>query len=315
MRRALALCSLMIVAVGCEGQPAITYSSAPPTAVAGSWSFDNDPPGNLPPGVESFSGSWTVRPESDAPSKPNALCQVGNAEFPAAALSSNVYGDVTVTARFKPISGQTDQAAGIIFRVQDKDNYYILRANALEANVNLYKYASGRRSGIKDGSGKVSAGQWQELRLEIVGDRMKGYLDQQLVVEAVDSTYKAGRVGLWTKAESVTCFDDVRVTPKGAAVTSSALPSDAFDPTKPLVQLAEHFYTPALITVKVGTTVTWRNVGQQVHDVNANDGSFHSGNLEPGGTFTYTFTKAGHFKYYCIPHAGDGMTGEVVAEE
>lgn len=310
---------MSMLLVGCEGQPAVTYSSAPPSSASGSWNFDNDPPGSLPSGAESFGGSWTVRPESDAPSKPNALCQVGNAEFPALALSSAVYGDVTIILRFKPISGKTDQAAGIIFRVQDKDNYYILRANALEANVNLYKYAGGRRSGIKDGSAKVAAGQWQELRLEIVGDRMRGYLDQQLVVEAADSTYTAGRVGLWTKADSVTCFDDVRVTPKGAAVTSSSLPSSSLpsatpDETKPLVQLAEHFYTPALITVKVGATVTWRNVGQQVHDVNAYDGSFHSGNLEPGGTFTYTFTKAGDFKYYCIPHAGDGMTGEVVVE-
>ena len=97
--------------------------------------------------------------------------------------------------------------------VQDKDNYYILRANALEANVNLYKYAGGQRSGIKDGGAKVVAGQWQELRLEIVGDRLRGSLNGQLVVEATDSTYKAGRVGLWTKADSVTCFDDVVVTP------------------------------------------------------------------------------------------------------
>jgi plastocyanin len=311
---ALVLCLIAVFVVGCEGKPAVIYTSPPPTATSGSWTFDSDPPGSVPSGAEAFSGNWTVRPESDAPSKPNALCQVGNAEFPALALSGVVYGDVTIAVRFKPISGRADQAAGIIFRVQDRDNYYILRANALEANVNLYKYAGGRRSGIKDGRGKVAAGQWQELRLEIVGDRMKGYVDQQLVVEATDATYKAGRVGLWTKADSVTCFDDVRATPEGTAVTSASLPRATLDPTKPLVQLAEHFYTPALITVKVGTTVTWRNVGQQVHDVNAEDGAFHSGNLEPGGTFTYTFNRAGHFKYYCIPHAGDGMTGEVVVE-
>ncbi|MDP9251511.1 MAG: DUF1080 domain-containing protein, partial [Chloroflexota bacterium] len=90
---------------------------------------------------------------------------------------------------------------------------YILRANALEGNVNLYKYAGGQRSGIKDGGAKVTAGQWQELRLQISGDRLRGFLNGQLVVEATDGTYKAGRVGLWTKADSVTCFDDVVVTP------------------------------------------------------------------------------------------------------
>lgn len=124
-----------------------------------------------------------------------------------------MYGDLTVTVRFKPIFGKVDQAAGIISRVQDKDNYYIIRANVLETNVNLYKYAGGRRSGIKDGSAKVAHGQWQELRLEVSGDRLRGFLNGQLVVEATDATYKAGRVGLWTKADSVTCFDDVVVTP------------------------------------------------------------------------------------------------------
>lgn len=203
----------MIVALACEGKAAITYESPPPSASPVSWTFDGDAPGGVPVGVEIFSGSWVVRAEADAPSKPNALCQVASAEFPALALGRSAYGDVTVTLRFKPISGKTDQAAGIIARVQDGNNYYILRANALEANVNLYKYAGGQRSGIKDGGANVVAGQWQELRLEVSGDRMRGLLNGQLVVEATDGTYRAGRVGLWTKADSVTCFDDVVVSP------------------------------------------------------------------------------------------------------
>ncbi len=205
--------ALVIVASGCEGKAAITYQSPPPSAASRSWTFDADAAGGVPAAAEVFSGSWVVRAEPDAPSKPNVLCQVGNAEFPAIALGPTAYGDVTVTLRFKPISGSTDQAAGIIVRVQDRNNYYILRANALEANVNLYKYAGGLRSGMKDGVARVAAGQWQELRLEVTGDRLRGSLNGQLVVEATDTTYKAGRVGLWTKADSVTCFDDVAVTP------------------------------------------------------------------------------------------------------
>ena len=99
-------------------------------------------------------------------------------------------------------------------------------------------------------------------------------------------------------------------TPSAVTVPSPATP----DATKPLIQLAEHFYTPAQLTTKVGTTVTWRNVGQQTHDVNASDGSFHSGSLGPGQTFSYTFRKPGRFRYYCNPHEGDGMIGEVVVE-
>lgn len=205
--------ALVVLLSACEGTPAFKYQSPPPGAAPGSWNFDGDATGSAPAGAEIFSGSWVVRAEPDAPSKPNALCQEGNAEFPAIALGPGVYGDLTITIRFKPISGKVDQAAGIISRIQDKDNYYIIRANVLETNVNLYKYAGGRRSGIKDGSAKVAQGQWQELRLEVSGDKLRGFLNGQLVVEANDGTYKAGRVGLWTKADSVTCFDDVVVTP------------------------------------------------------------------------------------------------------
>lgn len=205
--------AVVLTVSACEGTPAVKYQSPPPSAAAASWNFDGDTAGGLPAGAELFSGNWVVRAEADAPSKPNALCQVGESEFPAIALGTAVYGDLTVTMRFKPISGRVDQAAGIISRVQDKDNYYIIRANVLETNVNLYKYAGGRRSGIKDGSVKVAQGQWQELKLEVSADKLRGFLNGQLVVEASDATYKAGRVGLWTKADSVTCFDDVVVTP------------------------------------------------------------------------------------------------------
>ena len=107
--------------------------------------------------------------------------------------------------------------------------------------------------------------------------------------------------------------------PSGAATAAPAIravttPQATAHEASPTVELAEHFYSPSPITVKAGATVTWRNVGVQTHDVNADDGSFKSGNLEPGDSFSYTFTTPGRFKYFCIPHAGDGMTGEVVVE-
>jgi hypothetical protein len=205
--------ALVVLLSACEGTPAVIYESPRPNAAPASWNFDADATGSIPAGAELFGGTWVVRAEADAPSKPNALCQIGDSEFPAIALGTGVYGDLTVTMRFKPISGKVDQAAGIISRVQNKDNYYIIRANVLETNVNLYKYAGGRRSGIKEGSVKVAQGLWQELKLEVSGDRLRGFLNGQLVVEATDATYKAGRVGLWTKADSVTCFDDVVAIP------------------------------------------------------------------------------------------------------
>ncbi len=188
--------------------------TANPQPTSTEFNFDKDAVGALPQGAVTFSGVWAVRAEGDAPSPPNALCQTGTATFPALSLTSVAYADVVVVTRFKPIAGREDQAAGIIFRIQDKDNYYILRANALENNANIYKYVAGRRSILKEGTAKVASGKWQELRMEVMGNRIRGLLDGQLVVEASDDTYQTGGVGLWTKADSVTCFDEVKITAK-----------------------------------------------------------------------------------------------------
>src|SRR5262249_25934067 len=153
---------------GCgKGQPVVKYQPGDKNVEAGQhseWTFDADKAGGLPTGAEVFSGSWQVRVEDDAPSKPNVLCQTGMAEFPAVCLSEKVYGDLVASVRFKPVSGRDDQAAGIIFRVQVGANYYILRANALENNVNFYIYARGKRSSLNGASARVASGEWQDLK-------------------------------------------------------------------------------------------------------------------------------------------------------
>ncbi len=166
----------------------------------------------MPNGAQAFSGQWAVRPEPDAPSQPNALCQTGTAEFPAIQLDTTAYTNFTLTTRFKPISGREDQAAGLIFRIQDKSNYYILRANALDNNVNFYIYRNGSRSNLRGSNARVAAGTWQELRVAVQGNQFRGLLNGQQVTEASDDSYKTGGIGLWTKADSVTCFDDLQVT-------------------------------------------------------------------------------------------------------
>ncbi len=197
---------------GDDGSDGVKYGLDDVSVAAGdevNWTFDGDAEGALPEGSEEFSGEWTVRAEADAPTSPNALCQTATAEFPALSVGDGIFADVTVSARFKPISGETDQAAGIIFRVQDEDNYYIVRANALENNVDIYKYADGRRTQVASGDAPVENGLWQDLSVEMHGDDIRAFLSGQLVVQATDSEYPAGKIGLWTKADSVTCFDDV----------------------------------------------------------------------------------------------------------
>ena len=220
----LYLLVLVVMVAGCVRPAATPVATVPPTPstaptpqlpapmlIASRWTFDTDPVGGPPQGATVFSGNWLVRAESDTPSVPNALCQTGRATFPAMTLSDAVYTDVLVSTRFKPISGSIDRAAGIIFHVQDENNYYIVRANALEDNVDIRKYVNGSRSTLKVRSVEVLSGQWQELRVEVLGSRIQGFLNDQLVVEISDDTFKSGKVGLWTKADSVTCFDDVEV--------------------------------------------------------------------------------------------------------
>ena len=96
-----------------------------------------------------------------------------------------------------------------------------------------------------------------------------------------------------------------------APVTATPASATSADDKTVVVQLGEHFFDPSSITVRVGTTVIWRNNGQQTHDIHARDGSFDSPLLNPGNTFTFTFTKPGLYPYYCIPHEGDGMIGQV----
>lgn len=218
MYSTISRCSVVLIVVtlvaGCRGKPQVKYQGGEQTVPAGTtteWTFDKDAADGLPAGAEVFSGTWAVRAEADAPSQPNALCQMATADFPAISFGNELYADLVMSVRFKPISGKEDQAAGIIFRVQDTNNYYILRANALEDNVIFFRYASGSRSILKEGSVKVPSGQWQELRVEVIGNRFRGFLNDQLVVETTDDAYKLGKVGLWTKADSMTCFDDVKV--------------------------------------------------------------------------------------------------------
>jgi hypothetical protein len=205
----VAVVLLFLVSCG-SGQSNSQSSSGPEELfMEESWNLDEDLPGDPPAGVEVFSGTWEVRPESDAPTEPNALCQTGEAEFPALALSDEEYTDLALATSFKPISGEEDQAAGLIFRVQDDGNYYIVRANALEDNVAIFKYVNGRRSEIASESTHIEPGEWQELRVEVTGNKIRALLGKKEVVEASDDEFTSGRVGLWTKADSVSCFDSV----------------------------------------------------------------------------------------------------------
>ena len=176
--------------------------------------FEADRPGAAPKGwtlTKTGKGEpkWTVEKDDTAPSKPNVLKQSGEATYPLAVKDDTNLRDGFVEVKFKPLSGGEDQAGGIIWRCKDADNYYICRANALENNVRIYHFVKGKRTQFKGANLPVAANQWHTLRVDFSGKRFTVIFNGKELFNAEDETIAdAGKVGLWTKADSVTLFDD-----------------------------------------------------------------------------------------------------------
>jgi hypothetical protein len=162
--------------------------------------------------------SWAIQEDPTSPAGAHVLVETsGDAtsnRFPLAILDGFVGKDVAVSVRFKAVAGQVDRAAGLVVRLQDADNYYIARANALEDNVRFYKVVDGRRDQIAGESVEVPTGEWQSLGLDIRGHEVTVSLNGRRLFSVTDDTFaQPGGVGLWTKADSVTHFDDFVVSP------------------------------------------------------------------------------------------------------
>ncbi len=183
-------------------------------ATAQTVNFDNLQPGAPPPGwtaTQTGSGQakWSIEKDDTAPSKPNVLKQSGVATYPVCLKDDTNLKDGFVEVKFKAISGKEDQAGGLVWRARDANNYYIARANALEDNVTIYYTVKGRRTEKKRADMKVASNQWHTLRVEFKGNRFTVSLDGKKAIDWDDDTFKdAGKVGIWTKADSVTVFDD-----------------------------------------------------------------------------------------------------------
>jgi hypothetical protein len=184
--------------------------------------FEGAQVGSVPPGFSpGLTGKgappdWKVVDDPTAPAGPRVVAETSgdrtNDRFPLLILDGFDARGVRVSVAFKPVSGRVDQAAGIVVRLKDANNYYIARANALEGNVRLYKVVSGKRSQFAGKDIDVPSSKWQTLSLGVQGDGFEVRLNGKVLFEARDQTFKdAGKVGLWTKADSVTYFDDLRV--------------------------------------------------------------------------------------------------------
>jgi len=192
------------------------------SSVGQTFSFDTDTPGTLPaPWEQGVTGRgtprWAVRQDPSAPSAPNVLQQSGTGTFPWCVLRDSSLENGFIEVKFKPLEGREDQAGGVVWRWKDGDNYYVARANALENNVSLYYTEGGSRKTIKYVDAPVARDAWHTLRVEFSGRHIRVILDGVARIELDDAHIAgAGAVGVWTKADSVTAFDDFRFgeTPK-----------------------------------------------------------------------------------------------------
>lgn len=209
--------------------------AGPCFSIAATVNFDDAKVGAPPPGwtiAMTHNGGaprWEVLQDDSAPSKPNVLAQVSNdrtaGRFPLAIWDGASVKDGMVSVKFKTVSGSVDQGAGLVWRYRDPGNYYIVRANALEDNVVLYKVQNGERvslapkGAVSNAYGvkhKIPKQRWTTLSVEFHGSLFSVSLDGQKLFDVEDSTFVgAGKTGLWTKSDSVIYFDDFEVVGKG----------------------------------------------------------------------------------------------------
>jgi len=192
---------------------ALAAASAP---FAQTVNFETDAPGIPPAGwtcgaTGGGSPRWTVERDASAPTPSNVLMQSGRGAFPWCVRSGTALADGFVEVKFKPIKGREDQAGGLVWRWKDGSNYYVARANALENNVSVYYTEGGSRKALKYVDAPVPSNTWHTLRVEFRAAHIKVLLDGKPAIELDDlHIVGPGAVGVWTKADSVTAFDDFR---------------------------------------------------------------------------------------------------------
>jgi hypothetical protein len=191
-----------------------------------SFRFAKDDSGKVPTGWKAAQtgkgeGSvWKVVADDTAPSKTGyVLAQT--AESPGAVFNICVaddtdYQDLEISVAFKAIRGKNDQGGGLVWRYQDANNYYIARMNPLEDNFRVYKVISGKRIQLKTKEGlKIPVGEWHRIKVKQQGDHIECFLDGEKMLDGKDETFrKAGQIGLWTKSDAQTHFDDLKVSGK-----------------------------------------------------------------------------------------------------
>ncbi len=187
------------------------------------WSFDEprSTPGTGAPMTPdhprtfmSVLGRWNVEPDARAASGANVYRQAGRygaGESPRVVVSELVFGDLTLKVQCRPESGTRDEGCGVMLRVEDQDNYLVVRANGIDKTVKLVRVLNGHEEEIASAPANVDAGTWHTMSIKTRQEKVVVWWDEMRVISAEDEQLPAGKVGLWTRADSVTAFDDLEV--------------------------------------------------------------------------------------------------------
>ena len=193
-----------------SGEPAAT--TTPTRRTARSWRFDAVALGALPADFDAELGTWQVVADDSSPSGSRALAQLAvsaDQAFNVVLVGGTTFADVVLSVKLRSVDGRVDQGGGVVWRAQDARNYYIARYNPLEDNYRVYTVVAGRRSQLASATLQVDHADWHTLRVTMIGDQIICYLDGTKHLETRDTTFsKAGHIGLWTKADAKTNFDD-----------------------------------------------------------------------------------------------------------
>ncbi|MDA1049351.1 MAG: hypothetical protein O3C40_02585 [Planctomycetota bacterium] len=187
------------------------------------WTFEDAAVGKLPQGwsrAQTGRGEgsvWKIQHDESAPAGPNVLAQVSDAGpnplFNLCVLDEENYGDVDITVSLKAVAGKIDQGGGPVWRYQDANNYYVCRHNPLEDNFRIYKVIDGKRTQLASADAKAPAGTWHTIKVTMRKDKIVCSINGDKLDARDDTITAAGKVGLWTKADAVTNFDDFHVQP------------------------------------------------------------------------------------------------------
>lgn len=178
------------------------------------WNFDHDKAGKLSGDFYSAAGRWSVRENATAPSKQNVLAQLAKNSpdtFNLVLVAGSSYRDLDVSVKIRAISGTEEQGGGVVWRAKDSRNYYGVRYNPLDGTLRLLKVVNNAQVELANVKIMIAPG-WHALRVVMTGDQIICYFDSTKYIDRRDTTYgKAGLVGLWSKADAQSYFDDLAV--------------------------------------------------------------------------------------------------------